>query len=182
MNTGVISVRYARALLEYAVKLGAEDATYQNMLQLLGTFNSVKELPVVLRDPHLSAKERTALICAAVEPSPAFSDFAALVVKQGREEMLPFMAHAYIELYRKKKGILAAKFVTASPVSEEFCREVAAIVGRNSGSTVELECVTDAQIIGGFIIEADSRRLDASVKGQIEKIRKVLVKQNRKLV
>ena len=48
--------------------------------------------------------------------------------------------------------------------------------------SVELNNVVDPSIIGGFILEADSKRLDASVGSQLREIRKQLVKQNRKLV
>ena len=37
MNTGVVSMRYAKALLFYAKEQGVEDAIYGNMLQLLHT-------------------------------------------------------------------------------------------------------------------------------------------------
>lgn len=182
MNIGVISTRYAKALLDYSVTLGDEETTYRNMLQLMGVLQSVKELSVMLRSPHLSPKERISIICSAVEPSGAFKKFAALVVRQGREDMLLFIAHAYVMLYRKKKGIFAAKFVTASPVSDDFRREITGMIEKRMKSEVELECVSDSSLIGGFIIEANSKRLDASVKGEIGKIRKALVKQNRKLV
>ena len=43
MNTGVISMRYAKALLAYAKEQGVEDAIYSNMLQLMLT------LPLQLR-------------------------------------------------------------------------------------------------------------------------------------
>ena len=110
MNIGVISTRYAKALLDYSVTLGDEETTYRNMLQLMSVLQGIKELQVMLRSPHLSPKERISIICSAVEPSGAFKKFAALVVRQGREDMLLFIAHAYVMLYRKKKGIFAAKF------------------------------------------------------------------------
>lgn len=182
MNTGVIATRYAKALLDYAVLKGAEDATYSNMMQLLYTLQNVRELPVVLRNPSLSKKERVNLLCSAVEPSTLFKDFAQLVVRHGREDMLLFIAHAYITLYRKSKGIYAAKFVTAFPLDDGFAAEVEAIIEKSAGAKVELECVTDESLIGGFVIEANSLRLDASIKGRLAGIKKQLVKLNRKLL
>jgi F0F1-type ATP synthase delta subunit len=37
MNTGVVSMRYAKALFAYAKEQGVEDAIYRNMLQLMAT-------------------------------------------------------------------------------------------------------------------------------------------------
>ena len=40
----------------------------------------------------------------------------------------------------------------------------------------------DPEIIGGFVLEIDDMRLDASVKGQLQRIRKELVDNNNRLV
>ena len=85
-------------------------------------------------------------------------------------------------LYRKAKGILAVSFTTAHPVSEEFLNKVKMLIGQSSGANVELNNVVDPSVIDGFVYEANSVRVDASVRGGLHNIRKKLVEQNRKLV
>ena len=181
MNIGVISMRYAKALLVYAMEQNAEDAIYKNMLQLRYTLQKVKHLPVVLQNPNLSHNERVALICDAVDSSPLFERFARLIVKEEREEILIFIAHAYIMLYRKEKKILAVKLTTAVPVDDAYNERITALFGEGYDS-VELNNIVDSSIVGGFLLEADSKRLDSSVMSRLREIRKQLVKQNRKLV
>lgn len=182
MNTGVVSARYARALYEYAAGSGAEDAMYSSMLQLLHTLQSVREFMLLLRNPSLGRKERADLLCSAVAPSPVFRNFAKLVIKEEREELLPFIAHAYVSHYRNEKGIQAVKLVTATPIGEGALERVSRLISEKSGKSVEMESVVDPSITGGFIIETDSARFDASVHGQIREIGRHLVKKNRKLV
>ncbi len=182
MNVGAISMRYARALLAYATGLGTEDAIYENMLRLLHTLDSVRELPVLLRAPLLSPDERVRLICEAVGDNSTFRQFARLVVKEEREELLFFIAHAYLTLYRKAKNLLSVSFTTAEPVSDTFRAKVERLIGEYSGAEVELHNIVDESIIGGFIYEANSVRVDAGIKGQLHRIRKGLVEQNIKLV
>lgn len=182
MNTGVISKRYAAALLEYAREQGAEDAVYDNMRQLIATLDNVKDFMQVLCSPALSLDERVALLCSAVAPSDVFRRFAQLVVKKEREEMLLFIAHAYLSLYRKAKNIRAVKLTTAVPVAEGVEERVRHLLAKEDNAGVEIENLVDESLIGGFIMEVDSLRLDASVQGQLREIRKQLVKQNRKLV
>lgn len=182
MNVGVISTRYAKAMLAYSMEHGAEDAIYANMLQLMYTLHEIRELPTVLQDPMLSVEDRVALICDAVEdPSPVFVALARLVVSEEREELLIFIAHAFVSLYRKEKGILSVELTTATPIDNELEQKFKEMLS-DGYSTVELENIVDKSIIGGFVCEVASRRLDASVAGQIRDIRKHLVKQNRKLV
>lgn len=174
-------MRYAKAMLAFALENGEENAIYNMMLQLRHTFRNVKQLPVVLQNPSLSQNERVGLICDAVNASPLFERFARLVVKEEREELLLFIAHAYIMLYRKEKKILAVDFTTAVPADDALNGKVTAMLAGDHDS-VELNNAVDPSIIGGFIIEADSKRYDASVGSQLREIRKQLVKQNRKLV
>lgn len=182
MNVGAISIRYARALLMFATEQGVEDAIYRNMSQLVHTLDYVKDLPVLLRAPVLTADERVKIICEAVDGGKVFEKFTRLIVKEGREELLMFIAHCYMTLYRKAKGILAVAFTTAKPVSEDFLDKVEELISHSSGANVELENVVDPSVIDGFVYEANSVRVDASVRGGLQNIRKKLVEQNRKLV
>ena len=182
MNTGIVSMRYAKALFAYAKEQGAEDAIYKNMLQLMGALQQVKELNDVLNAPSLSKEERVTLLCTAVDaPSPVYRNFIQLVVNEEREPLLVFISHCYLSLYRKAKNILAVKFTTAQPVDEALCDKVSAVAAAE-GAIVEMQNVVDTDIIGGFIFETETHRLDASVKRQLRDIETVLVKQNRKLV
>ena len=94
--------------------------------------------------------------------------------------MLIFIAHSYITLYRKEKNIVAVTLTTAVTADDALKEKVASMVGH--GAEVEMLNVVDPSIIGGFICETDSRRLDASVKRQLRDINEQLIKQNRKLV
>ena len=181
MNTGVVSMRYAKALLAYAKEQGAEDAIYRNMLQLMATLQQVKELVATLGVPSLSKEERVRLLCSAVESSPVYENFIRLVVGEEREPLLIFIAHCYVSLYRKEKNIVAVRLTTAQPVDEALCDKVSAAV-LGGDVTVEMQNVVDDDIIGGFIYETDAHRLDASIRRQLRDIETEFVKQNRKLV
>ena len=181
MNTGVVSMRYAKALFAYAKQQGAEDAIYRNMLQLMVTLQQVKELGNMLAAPTLSKEERVRLLCSAVDSSPVYENFVRLVIDEEREPLLIFIAHCYVSLYRKEKNIVAVRFTTAEPASQALRDKVAAVFVAD-GATVELQNVVDEGIVGGFIYETETHRLDASIRRQLRDIETEFVKQNRKLV
>jgi F-type H+-transporting ATPase subunit delta len=110
-----------------------------------------------------------------------YEDFMRLVVDEERESLLIFIAHCYVSLYRKAKNIVAVRFTTAEPLGEEFCDRVAAEFAP-AGATVELQNVVDEGVVGGFIYETETHRLDASIRRQLRDIETEFVKQNRKLV
>lgn len=183
MNAGIVSTRYAKALLDYAKGCKSEDEIYANMFQLITAISGVKEFVVVLQNPVLSREERVKLLCDAIDNcGDCFRKFASLIIKQGREELLIYIAHAYISLYRKEKKIIAVKLTTAIPLSDELKEKIVNIIEKDGFSDVELKNIVDPSIIGGFLLEADSKRLDAGISGALKKIEKQIVDNNRRLV
>ena len=182
MNVGVISKRYAKALYMYAKEQEVEDAIYKNMLQLRLLLLDVKYLSVMFKDPLLTIDEKVRKLCDAVGGGEVFEHLMAFVFKASRENLLLFIAHAYIRLYRRDKGILAVRVITASPLTPELKTKIVGVIKQHSNLDVKIKNIVDSSILGGFIIETDDKRFDASVKKQLEEIKKQLVTTIRKLV
>lgn len=183
MNVGVISSRYAQALLLYAKELHAEHEIYANMFQLLSAMSQVKEFVVVLQNPMLTQQDKVRLVCESViNPSPVFERFVGLVVKQEREELLNYMAHSYILLYRKDKDIAAVKVTTAVPLPDSLKERISLLVREQGYASVELENIVDSSIIGGFVMETNSVRFDASLSSALNRVEKGIVDNGRRLV
>lgn len=62
MAVGVISVRYARALLKCAMELNLEDQVYQEMITLADQYNHVPELRSTIDNPMLD-KDKSKHYC-----------------------------------------------------------------------------------------------------------------------
>lgn len=121
MDTGVIAVRYAKALLESAIRLKLEDAIYEEMQTLSTNYIQVPKLRFTIDNPTLGNEKKMALLKTACggDINDLTVRFLNLVFKEGRESSLQFMASAYLTLYRKHKNIIRGKLITAVPVSEE---------------------------------------------------------------
>ena len=182
MNIGIVSIRYAKALYAYAKEHDAQAAVYDNMRQLKTVLRSVKELPTMLKSPSLTNSEKVNIICSAVEPSPVLEHFITLVVKQEREDMLLYIAYAYIDIYRQENKIVAMKVTTAQPMSNTFLSKFENIIKARNDVTVVVRNVVDESIIGGFLCEANYVRYDASIRNQLSEIRRKIVKSNKKIV
>ena len=98
MNTGVISMRYAKALLAYASEQGAEDAIYRNMLQLIASLQQVKEFAEVLNAPSLTKEERVRLLCSAVDSSTVYALGSTLHgISQARILVIEMGCHFFLQ-------------------------------------------------------------------------------------
>lgn len=169
MEIGVISVRYARALLKGATDAHLEDDVYRDMQTLAASFGAVPQLRQTIDNPMLQKDSKLSLLTTAAgeAPSDLTKAFLGMVLDNGREDIMQFMANSYITLYRKQKNIIRGKLTTAArvqPATEQKMRRM--VTGRTNG-TVEFETEVDPDIIGGFILEYDTYRMDASVKSRL---------------
>lgn len=172
MNTGVISVRYARALLKAACEQGIEDKVYAVMQTLAQNYLQVPELRMTIESPMLPKdKKRKLLEVACGGDCPKLvENFFDLVLKEDREDLLQLMSNDYVTLYRKLKHIIRGKVVTATPVSAQTEDKMKEMVQSRAQGTVEFNTEVDPSLIGGFILEYDTYRMDASVKSKLNAI------------
>jgi F-type H+-transporting ATPase subunit delta len=79
------------------------------------------------------------------------------------------MANSYVDLYRKQNNITRGKLITAVPVSSEIEERMRKMVEQKTMGKVDFVTETDPEIVGGFILEYDTYRLDQSVSTQLRK-------------
>lgn len=172
MDIGVISVRYARALLKSSTDAKIEDSVYKDMQILAKSYIDVPELRFTIDNPMLSKDSKENLLVTATGSNVCelTKTFISLVLKEGREGIMQFMANSYITLYRKQKNVIRGKLITAAAVSDNTEQKMRQMVESNTNGTVEFETEVEPDIIGGFILEYDTYRMDASVKSKLNGI------------
>ena len=178
MDIGVISVRYARALLKSAADQKLEEQVYQEMMTIAKSYLEVPQLRHTIDNPMLSKDKKEGLLLAAAgeKPCQLTKNFIRLVLKEDRENVLQFMANSYITLYRKQKNVIRGKLTTAARVSAQTEQKMRQMVESKTNGTVEFETEVNPDIIGGFILEYDTFRMDASVKTKLNNILNTLKK------
>lgn len=187
MDVGVLSVRYAKALMGYAIDKKAEDTLYDVCKRVASSFRCEQGLRTALDNPILSFDEKLKLIKAAAdakgEPCEEFVQFARLVLNHHREGYLEFISLMYLDLYRKYKHIGVAKLITAVPVDVQVKEKIKSVSQRVlHTSDMELDTVVDSDITGGFIFDVNDYRLDASVATQLKRIKQQFIEKNRRIV
>ena len=172
MDSGVISVRYARALLKSATDQQLEATVYKEMMTVAKSYLEVPQLRQTIDNPMLLKDKKEALLLIALgeNPSALSKSFVQLVLKEDRENMVQFMANSYVTLYRKQKNIIRGKLTTAARVSEDTEKKMRQMVESKTNGIVEFETEVNPDIIGGFILEYDTFRMDASVKSKLNTI------------
>jgi F-type H+-transporting ATPase subunit delta len=120
----------------------------------------------------LSKDKKQALLLTAAgrKPSDLMKVFIGLVLKEDRESVMQFIANSYVTLYRQQKNVIRGRLITAAAVSPETEQKMRQMVESKTNGTVEFESQVNPDIIGGFILEYDTYRMDASVKTKLNSI------------
>ncbi len=172
MDLGLISVRYARALLKAGIEEKLDGNVYQEMLTLSDSYINVPELKFTIDNPMLSKADKEQLFLTATGGNPCelTKRLFKLVLKEERESVMQFIANSYITLYRKQKNLIRAKLLTATTVSPSIEQKLRNLVESKTSGTVEFETKTNPDLIGGFVLEYDTYRLDLSVRSMLNSI------------
>ena len=174
MDNGRISVRYARALFQLAHEQGCEDAVYGGLTRFARNyFLAITQFNEVLADPMVARDEKVKLVeMAAGEPlHDVLKQFIAFVAEKKREDKMVFIALKYMEMYREKHNILSTNVTTATELSDESYDHIKAFIKQTFGAEAEMEVKIDPSLIGGFILDIENTRMDASVAGQLNALK-----------
>ncbi len=178
MDIGIVSSRYAKALLRFANESKEAKQVYAEMQQLATSFTSVPMLAAALQTPTLTKERKEMLLIAAAntgqEVSASTRKFVNLCVSQRRENIMQFIATSFSAQYETANNVISGSLILARPVSEKLAERIKAIVEARTQKTVEMKVSINPEIKGGFILQYGDNRMDASLKGQLEHLRRNL--------
>lgn len=159
MNEGVIAARYAEALLKYVAETGNGRQVYD-------------QASALLHAPSATAASGLA---------PELVRFTELMTKRGRISLLKESLISFVREYRRVNNIKLAHLTTAVP-SPGLEDKVRALIADETGCEVILDSKIDPDVIGGFVFVVDDLLLDASVRRQLELIRREYIQKNKRIV
>ncbi|MHC1703378.1 MAG: ATP synthase F1 subunit delta [Tenuifilaceae bacterium] len=183
MNTGRISVRYAKALYEYAADEKVEAEVYEHTGIVSDIIDSSSDLFTILNNPVILPSEKERIISKVFtgKVHPILIKFINLMVKKRRESFIKNALLVYRKIYRENKGLVRVVIETPVELSEETKSKILSFVTKNFHKTPQVEIKLIPDLIGGFIIEVEGMLFDLSVSGQLAKVRKALVQDQKVL-
>jgi F-type H+-transporting ATPase subunit delta len=170
-----LATRYAKSIIDLSQERNELDKIYQDMLYLQRLTRASKELVSLLKSPVVTSDKKLKAIEAVIGStvSQLTISFIRLLITKGRESDLPEIITAFITQYKKHKGIHTVKLTTATEVSEQLKnRIIEQVRGTSSMQNIELETVIDPSIIGGFVLQAGDKLVDASISYDLKQVAK----------
>jgi F-type H+-transporting ATPase subunit delta len=167
---------YANALFESALGEGRLDTVRDQLAQVVAAEAEVPELRELLRNPQVDPRARAAALGDMLGGGDELlRNFLLVLVDKGRADRLPEIGEELERLVAEHEGVVHARLTTAVELGDDEAGKLLAQIERASGRKVEATRAVDPALIGGIVLQVGSHRLDASVRGRLERLRRELV-------
>ena len=170
---------YARALFDAAKEKGRLKEVSGELGDFAAAVRDVPELRAVLRNPELAPETKADIVAEIIgEADQLLRNFLRLAAEKGRIGEIAEIARELDRLMAAEEGRLDVELSTAYELSESDAKAILKQIQEASGRKVEATRKVDPGLIGGFVLQAGSMRVDASVRGRIERLRHELVRRS----
>jgi F-type H+-transporting ATPase subunit delta len=162
---------YARALFEAAQAQGRLEAVAAELGELRTAVGAVPELQALLTNPEVDSRVKNdVLVQIAAGSDELVVNFLRLLAEKGRAGDIAEFANELDRLVAAEQRVLDVEITTAHELTEKHFGEVLAQIEKASGRKVKASRKIDPDLIGGIVLQAGSMRLDASVRGRLDRL------------
>lgn len=178
MTNKTAAVRYARALLDVAVKERADlEQIESELAQLAALFQQFPLLGQVLTNPAVPVPRKTAAmtdLVARAGLSPIVAKLVLLLTSRDRLVLLPDLVEAYQDRLMDYRHVVRAEVTTTAPLDDARVQAIQRGLASLTGRTVTMTTKIDPAIIGGVVARIGSTVYDGSIARQLERMKEQL--------
>ena len=168
-----LASRYAKSLIDLAIEKGQLEKIFADMQWLQQVLKSSRDFTHLLKSPIIKSDKKAKVVDAVIKGrvSVMTSSFVHLLISKGRESYLYEIITAFINQYKEYKNIYTVKLTVATALDEYLKNTIIEQIKKTSDmQNIEMETVVDKDLIGGFILEAGDKFIDASIAHELKQI------------
>jgi F-type H+-transporting ATPase subunit delta len=148
----------------------------EELADFVETVEEVPELHALLRNPQLDPEAKTSILGELIgDADELFRNFLRLLTEKGRVGEIEETGREFERLCAEEEGVLNVQLTTAVELSDDEAEAIVQQIEGASGRKVEAARNVDPALVGGVVLQVGSMRLDASVRGRLERLRQELV-------
>lgn len=173
LNTKVTN-RYAKALLDLAISENLLDAISKDLEFVQHSISSLRELSLLLKSPIVKRDKKKKIFNEIFKDkiSDLVLKFCELVINRQRSELLPDIIKRFFELRDDYLNIKTVVVKSAVELEQQHIEELKNVLEKKLNKQVRLNLTIDKKLIGGFVVQIDDTVIDASLKHQLELLKK----------
>lgn len=169
---------YARALFQVARREDQVAPWGDQLLRLRGLVAGVRALTVFFSSPNIPAPAREKMIAeisSRSEFAPEMENFLRLIVRKHRIKLLGRIAAIYTDLADEYFNRVKVSVESPIPLEREEKERLEGILASAWEKTIQADYLSRPELIAGLLVRAGERVYDASLRGQLDRMKERLL-------
>jgi F-type H+-transporting ATPase subunit delta len=175
MSSYRIASRYAKSLIDLAIEQGKLDKVLEDVNGFVKAAGN-RDFSLLLKSPIVKPDKKEKIFDAIFKGriDPLTYSFFQIILRKGRESQLFEIAQEFINQYREIKGISIVNIASAEPLNAETLESIRQklVNSKLTHQNIQFTTKEDKSLIGGFVISFEDKLYDASIKHQLDELRK----------
>ena len=144
----------------------------EELEDVVNALDTVPELSALLENPEIESHVKARVLDEVLGGADELvRNFVRLAVEKGRAGEIREIAAEFETLVAEQERILDVDLTTAHELDDTEFGRIVGRIEQASGRKVQATRTVDPGLIGGIVLQAGSMRLDASVRGRLQRLR-----------
>jgi F-type H+-transporting ATPase subunit delta len=145
---------------------------HEQLADFVASLDEVPDLSALLANQETESRVKADVIERVLGNSDELvRNFVRLLIEKGRATEVREIAREFDALVHAEDKVLDVDLTTAHELSKDEFERILGLIEKASGRKVQATRSVDEDLIGGIVLQAGSMRLDASVRGRLERLR-----------
>jgi len=169
--------RYARSLAEVGFEQNIEATVTEDLKTYSEVFKAVPDLLEAFDSPSVPREVKEKLLDSVIEVHPAnpiTHNFLKVLLQHNRITSFQQIYEIYLDEVNEHKGVVSAKVSTASPLDLPELQALGERLSSATGKQVKTETQTDADLLGGIVVQIGDTIFDGSIKTKLAEMKRRL--------
>jgi len=169
-----VSHRYANSFLETVIEKNILEKVSADVQLIVNVLDQNRRLQVMLENPVIRPELKLSVLKEIFEKiiSKDTVDFIEFIVSKKRESLLASIGHRFLELRDEHLGIANVAVTSATEFTDDQRKVLQSRLENILKKKVRLNFKIDLNLVGGFIAKVGDTLYDASIKHQLDLLRK----------
>lgn len=180
MKVSPVARKYARALFEAAQRAGKQKEVQEALRSCVEKLQETPMLAAVLRHPRLPAQRKeTVFLQSCPEANEEyFRRWLRVLLEKKQAGILESVWELFLDFRARSEGKVFVRVEAFPLLEKEAQNQLQKILEKRFKRPVELFQRENQTLLGGFLLHVGEKRLDVSVRGKLQRLRRALYEGN----
>ena len=164
---------YAEALYEVSNADGLSDKILNEVLNLVNEFAKEPQIAKYLSNPIWNNEDKKRALSEVAKKCKLSKPMCGLfktMADNGRSNLLLNVLQEFKDVFYRKENICPVLVKTVIALSDAQKKKLVSVLEKYTGKKVVIDYQIRPEILGGLLIECESKVIDDSVKGKIDRL------------